>query len=524
MNKYGLAILALVTGLLAAPATAGDGGHDHGGGRSHEITTASAEAQRLFDRGLGLAWGFNHLEAARAFRAATVEDPDCAMCWWGVALVLGPNINAPLDAQYFPEIRQALDRAKQLASAATRSERAYIEALDQRYGDRPLEDRSHLDRAYAKAMRRVAFTFPDDLDAATLFAEAVMDTMPWDYWTGDRQPKAETVEFLDVLESVLKREPAHAGANHLLIHAVEKTRPDLGVPAAERLERAPQATGHLIHMASHIYIRVGRYDDAARVNEMAIADDDAYAARHEVPQEYVAYMLHNHHMRWAALTLEGRSEDSRAEAEYLAANAHPEAMMHPVFGPFIQHLLATPLFDHLRYERWQEVLAQPEPAEHLHYPRALRHFGRGIALVRTDRVDAAQSELSRLRELASADALADAAVNFNPVPGLLAIAESTLAGEIAGARGDWSTAIRALEDAITREDALVYDEPPPWLPPARQWLGDLLLRAGRSTEALAAYREDLEIYPRNARSLEGVERSLAAGAAGSAVADVQGEE
>ncbi len=509
---------------LAAPVAARDGGHDHQGQRSHPVTTESAEAQRLFDRGLGLAWGFNHLEAARAFRAATAEDPECAMCWWGVALVLGPNINAPLDPRYFPEIRQALDRAEALAPRATRAERDYIHALAQRYGAEPAEDRGELDRAYAKAMRRVAMAHPDDLDAATLFAEAVMDTMPWDYWTGDRQPKPATVEFLDVLESVLQREPSHAGANHLLIHAVEKTRPDLGVPAAERLERAPQATGHLIHMASHIYIRVGRYDDAARVNEMAIEDDDAYAAKHDVPLEYVPYMLHNHHMRWAALTLAGRESESLEEAEYLAAHADPEAMEHPVFGPFVQHLLATPLFDHVRYGRWEQILDMPAPAEHLVYPRALRHFGRGIALLRTRQTDAAQAELVELQRLAATPVLQGAAVNFNPVATLLEIAAQTLTGELAAARGDWDAAAAALQAAVAREDALVYDEPPPWLPPARQWLGDVLHRGGRHVEARQVYEQDLEIYPRNERSLRSLATiDAAAGVATATDSDPRGE-
>ncbi len=499
-----VAVMAVAT-FLAAGVLAADGEHDHHV-RPHPITTSSAEAQHLFELGLSQAWGFNHVEAARTFRAATAADPDCAMCWWGVALVLGPNINAPLDPTYHPEILDALERARAASASATEAERAYIAALGERYAEAPLEDRTELDRAYARAMRRVAHSYPQDLDAATLFAEALMDTMPWNYWTETGEPRPLTREFIDTLEKVLTQEPSHSGANHLLIHAVEKTRPDLGVPAAERLEQQEQATGHLIHMASHIYIRVGRYDDAARVNAMAIEDDDEYARHHEVPLEYVPYMLHNHHMRWAALTFAGRADESSVEADYLAEHADPAAMRHPVFGPFIQHLLMMPLFDDLRYGRWDDVLTMPAPADDLLYPRALRHFGRGIAYVRLGSVDAGQAEFEALRTLAADPRLAEAAVNFNPVLSLLTIAESTLAGEVAAARGDWDRAVVALEAAVLVEDALVYDEPPPWLPPARQWLGQVLARAGRTEEAAAVYRADLEVYPDNATSVAALQR------------------
>lgn len=499
-----VAVMTIAT-LLAAGILAADGGHDHGV-RSHPITTSSAEAQRLFDVGLSQAWGFNHIEAARSFRAATAADPDCAMCWWGVALVLGPNINAALDPAHYPEILNALDRAHATSKSATKAERAYIKALGERYSEKPVEDRTDLDRAYARAMRRVANSYPKDLDAATLFAESLMDTMPWDYWTETAEPRPLTREFIDVLEKVLTQEPSHSGANHLLIHAVEKTRPDLGVPAAERIEAQEQATGHLIHMASHIYIRVGRYDDAARVNAMAIEDDDEYARHHEVPLEYVPYMLHNHHMRWAALTFAGRAEESFAEASYLADHAPPEALRHPVFGSFIQHLLTLPLFDDLRYGRWQSVLEFPAPADDLLYPQALRHFGRGIAHVRQGNLEDAQVELDALRTVAVDPRVAEAAVNFNSVTSLLTIAERTLTGEVAGARGDWGVAVESLEVAVDTEDALVYDEPPPWLPPARQWLGDLLVRAGRTEDAAGVFRADLEIYPDNAWSVAGLQR------------------
>ncbi len=500
--------LALCAATIVCAAFA-DGSHDHGGDFTHPITTDSPQAQKLFDGGLMLAWGFNHEEAARSFREATELDPECAMCWWGVALVLGPNINAPLDPDNHAEILTALDKARRLAPQATASEQSYIRALATRYGPEPLEDRSERDKAWADAMRRVAYAYPDDLDAATLFAEALMDTSPWDYWKENGEPKENTEEFIGVLETVLRREPLHAGANHLLVHAVEKARPEIGIPAAERLDGNPQATGHLVHMASHIYMRVGRWDDAARVNARAIEDDDAYAATHEVPESYMPYMLHNHHMRWAALGFEGREEEALEEALYLAERTPPELLSQPELA-LLQHFHAVPLFHSVWFSDWERILAAPEPGEGLLYSRGLWHWARGMALARAGRLEEALPELSSLRTVAENPRVDEVEWGLNKGSTFLRIAEHTLSGEVALGQGQYKKAIRRLEDAVDLEDSLVYTEPPPWLGPTRLVLARAQMLAGRPGDAEATYRADLEIYPLSGWALSGLAESLEA--------------
>lgn len=505
-----LALAAVLAAPFAAPVAARDGTHDHHE-HHHPVTTSSSEAQRLFDEGLHLAWGFNHLEAARAFRAAIEADPGCAMCHWGLALVLGPNINAPADPKYHGEIVATVAKAQELAKAGNERERAYIAALSKRYGPEPVADRSALDRAYADEMRRVARRFPDDLDAGALFAEAIMDTMPWDYWTAAGEPKPATREFIDVLESVLRRDPKHPGANHLLIHAVEKVRPDLGVPAAERLDVNPQATGHLVHMASHIYIRVGRYADAVRVNERAIAEDQAYASSHDVPDEYQGYMLHNHHMLWAAAAFEGRSARALEAARYVRQHTPAGLLADPVAGGGMQ-MYASFLYQHqVRFGRWDEILAEPAPATDTAYSHALWHYARGRASIAKGDLDAAAKELAAMKARLADPSIETYAIwglNANRAVGL--IGQHLLEGELAAARGDHAAAVTHLEEAVRREDALTYDEPPPWSYPARHSLGAVLLEAGKAAEAERVFREDLDIFPRNGWSLLGLAEALEA--------------
>lgn len=506
----------ILLSLLALPGLALDGkddSHDHGYVHC-PITTDSPRAQDLFDRGLSLSYGFNHSEAAQAFRDATAADPRCALCYWGVALVLGPNINAPMDPSHHGEVRQAMAKAQELAPQASAREQALIAALAERYNTedpQPVTDRAPLDRAYAKAMRRVAQRFPDDLDIATLFAESLMDTTPWDYWTESAEPRAITREFLGVLESVLKRDPAHPGASHLLIHAVEEVRPDLGVRAAESLAGASQATGHLIHMASHIYIRVGRYDDAVEVNRRAIAADDAYLAGKNHGGDYaVSYAPHNHHMLWAAATFAGRRQLALETARTMASRVDTRLMRTSGYST-LQHFLVTPLYALTRFGEWDRILAEPEPDQDLIYPRGVWHYARGMAFVRRGKLDDAARELERLRVLAQDPALESITVwDLNGTASLLAIAVEVLAGEHAAAGGNSELAIGHLRKAVRLQDELTYDEPPPWHYPVRQSLGAALLAAGRPTQAEAVYRQDLDTFPRNGWSLFGLAQALEA--------------
>ncbi len=502
--------MLLLLAIVAAAAANADGDHDHGK-ISHPITTDSKQAQHLFEMGLSQAFGFNHDEAAESFRNATREDPECAMCWWGVALALGPNINFPMEQANHAEALAATARALELAAEATPAERAYIEALSERYGEPWLEDRAPRDQAYARAMRRVARSYPDDLDAATLFAEALMDTTPWDYWLEDGSPKKVTEEFLAELESVMKRDPSHPGAAHFMIHTVEKARPELGVPAADSLAQSPQVTGHLRHMASHIYIRVGRYHDATRVNLEAIEKDrELFQGQHR-EGVYKSFLApHNVHFLWAASTLEGRSGLATGAALDLRRMIDTSAATEPGMET-LQHFWATPLFAMVRFGEWDEILEQEEPPADWIYATGVWRYARALAQLRKGSLEQSAAEREALDALIDDPRLDPMTVfGLNAMEDLLRIARGVVAGETAAARGEIDLAVEWLGKAVELEQGLTYDEPPPWHFPVRQSLGAVLLDAGRAAEAERIYRDDLEVFPLNGWSLYGLAQSLAA--------------
>lgn len=479
----------------------------------HEVATEVPLAQRYFDQGLVLAWAFNHPEAERSFRQAAALDPECAMCWWGVAWVLGPNINTAMEDSAVAPAWEALEKARSLRQHATPRGRAYIDALAARYAppEEAPEDRAPLDRAFAEAMGEVADRFPDDVDAATLHAEALMDTTPWDYWREDGTPKPVTREILARLEGVLERDPRHPGANHLYIHAVEAVQPERGVAAAERLEDLVPGAGHLVHMPSHIYIRVGRYHDAVTANQRAVDADRAYVTQcHAQGVYHLGYVPHNHHFLWAAAAFAGQEDVAVDAARQVAAHVDTAMLRQPGFGT-LQHFWVTPLYALARFGRWQEVLDEPAPAEDLLYPRGVWRWARGMAWTRMDRLEDARDELERVAELADDERLEEVTLwDINTTRSLLQVAREVLAGELAAARGDYDEAVKHLRRAVEREDGLNYDEPPPWPLPSRQYLGAVLLEAGRPGEAEAVFRADLEEYPENGWSLRGLVRALAA--------------
>lgn len=484
---------------------------DNLGQHHHPISTDQPRVQQYFDQGLTLAYGFNHLEAARSFQAATELDPDCAMCYWGLAYVQGPNINAPMAAEAIPTAYEAIQQAMTLRDRAPAREQAYIEALAQRYAESPPEDRSALDVAYANAMRQVAQQYPDDLDAATLFAEALMDTIPWDYWDETGAPRPEGAEVMATLESVLARNPEHIGANHLYIHTVEKERPDLGIAAADHLRDRVPGAGHLVHMPSHIYIRVGRYHDAVTVNQQAIEADRAYASQHPSQGIYAqGYMPHNHHFLWFAAVMTGQSQVALNAAQQTAAV--DEASLHdPELGGSLQHYSMVPLYTLTRFQQWDDILATPAPAADLKYSTGVWHYARGMALAATEQFELARRELQQLQAIAADPETATVKIwGFNSAQSILNLATEVLAGEIAAQAGDYDTAIAHLQTAATQEDHLIYTEPADWCHPVRQMLGAVLLQADRPAEAEAAYRQDLEIYPENGWSLWGLTQSLQA--------------
>ncbi|MBI4553803.1 MAG: hypothetical protein HY710_16170 [Candidatus Latescibacteria bacterium] len=480
---------------------------DNLGTYHHTVTTASPTAQRYFDQGLRLVYAFNHEEAIRAFKEAAHLDSTCAMAYWGMALALGPNINLD-DPTQDRVAYDAVQKALALSSRVSKPERAYIEALSKRYSIAPDADRNALQQAYADAMREVARQYPDDLDATTLFAEAMMNLRPWALWTNDGQPQPGTLDIVSTLESVLQRNPNHPGANHYYIHAIEGSpRPDRGLAAADRLTTLVPGAGHLVHMPSHIYMRVGRYTDAAEANARAITVDRDYISKQAPQGVYpMMYYPHNIHFRWAALSMEGRSAEALQMAREVVAQL-PVEMARQM--PALEFVPPTVLFALVRFGKWEEVLKQPPPPADLRFTTAIWRYARGLAFTATGRVNEAAVEADSVKAIAVAMP-ADQVVGNNSGATLLSIASNALAGELAAKRGQVDKAVTALKEAIHLQDGLRYNEPPDWYYPVRQSLGAVLLAAGRATEAEAVYREDLKQNPDNGWSLYGLLQCLRA--------------
>lgn len=482
---------------------------DNLGDYHYPISTKSKLAQKYFEQGLILAYGFNHAEATRAFQAGIKLDPDCAMCHWGLAYVKGPNINAPMTDEQVTEAWQALQQAIAVSKQAPKKEQAYIQALAQRYRAKPLEDRSALDLAYAQGMQQIVQNYPDDLDAATLYAEAVMDTMPWDYWQDNGELKPEAEPVVATLESVLKVNPQHPGANHLYIHVTEKERPQLAVQAADNLRDLVPAAGHLVHMPSHIYIRVGRYQDAVIANQKAIVADQQYLASPHPQSIYtIAYVPHNHHFLWFAALMSGQSQIALEAAQQTAA-VDANLLRDPDFAGALQHFSVIPLYTQVRFGQWTEILKTPAPETDLKYPTGVWHYARGMAFAAQGQQAEASQELAKLQALTQELDLAELKIwGFNSTADVLKIASEVLTGSIAKLNQDYSAAITHLQQAIALEDSLVYTEPPDWYSPTRNLLGEILLEANRPEEAEQAFRADLTIYPDNGWSLHGLFESL----------------
>lgn len=479
------------------------------GDHHHPITTDSELAQRYFDQGLVLAFGFNHPEAHRSFLQAAELDPDAAMAWWGAAWVLGPNINTAMNPENATKVWELLQKAQAAARDVSAREQAYVTALANRYGPEPMEDRSSRDEAFAKAMGQVAADYPDDLDAQVIHAESLMNLTPWDYWQENGEPKAQTVTVLNTLNSVLQRKPEHPHANHLLIHTVEAGDPARGLDAARRLEDLVPPAGHLVHMPAHIYIRVGRYHKATQANLDAIEADQNYLEQVDPQSVYrLGYVPHNYHFGWSTATLEGRSKLAIRLAQEMAGMVDTETMrLRPLTT--LQHYWITPVYAYVRFGKWDRILNLEEPAEDLVYPRAVYHYARGIAYARQGNHKTARAELARLDQLRADPRLKWVTVwDINKSRHILEIASHSLAGEIAATEGEFDVAIDRLEQAVEREDALNYDEPPSWHYPTRQALGAVLLKAGQPGRAEQVYRQDLQEFPDNGWSLFGLMKAL----------------
>ncbi len=490
------------------PLTRGAPLFDNLGSHSWPISTNNALAQRYFDQGIVLAYGFNHAEAARSFREAARLDPQCAMCEWGIALALGPNINKAMDDSDVPAAYAASRRAVDKASWAGPAEQALIAALAARYVAEPVADRTPLDQAYADAMATAADDFPDELDLQTLYAEALLDLMPWDYYTEEGEPKPATLQVFETLEGVLAQAPDHPGAIHFYIHAVEASdTPERAEPYADTLRDLVPGAGHLVHMPSHIYLRVGRYADASRANELAAEADETYIAQCKAQGFYPAtYYPHNLHFLWYTAAMEGRLSASTEAAERLYSNLPLEAVSEFVE---VEYFVPIPWLGQARFGQWAELRRAEPPSSDLPYASAMFHYTQGLARLATNE-PGARDALARLREIRDGEAIQTREIPFVMGASLASLAADELSGRIAWAEGDADAAIGFLRQAVAREDALPYVEPPYWYYPTRQLLGALLLDAGRPAEAEAVYRRDLELYPSNGWSLFGLSVALAA--------------
>ncbi len=502
---------ALLTCLIAGCHAAGPAGPPlfQGMGPHHrKVETSSNLAAAYFDQGLTWAFAFNHDEAIRSFEEAARIDPGFAMAYWGIALCHGPHINNPVVT---PERAQAAWTALQEALArranASPVHQALIDALSHRYADPQPEDRSGLDRAYADAMGEVYRHYPEDTDVGTLYAEALMDLQPWDLWTRDGEPKGETSRILTVLENVIARQPDHPGAHHLYIHAVEAAHPEKGLASAERLCDLVPASGHLVHMPSHIYVLTGRWEQASEQNVKAIAADRSY--RHLSPRQgfYRVYMTHNHHMLAFASMMEGRYAVALKAARQLVADVPEDYKRNSAayVDPYL--MVVTDVLT--RFGKWKEILQEPQPPAYLPITTAFWHFARGTAYANLNDFTRADAEREAFRA-AVARVPEGALMAINPAHDLLEIAGLVLDGEIAYRRGDTDGAVASLRKAVALEDELKYMEPPEWILPVRHPLGAILLDAGRTGEAEAVYREDLEKWPDNGWSLYGLAQCLEA--------------
>lgn len=477
----------------------------------HPVSTKNAMAQKFFNQGIALIYAFNHLEAERAFVQAQQLDPKLAMAWWGQALALAPNINDPITPDRAEKAYAAIQTAvKKINKSTPRVERDYIMTLSRRYSADKNADRTQLDLNYAKEMGALAKKYPNDPDMQTLYASAVMETMPWDYYQPNGDPKPEILTVQKTLEATMKRWPNHTGANHLYIHAVEaSSTPGRGTVSADKLGALAPSAGHLVHMPSHIYLRTGRWNDAVLVNRKAALADEDYISQCRAQGIYpVAYYPHNLHMGAFAAGMEGGSTEAIALANKMNDKVPAEIEEQiPFWGNIVTSM---PVLAMVRFGKWDDILKYPEPSSKLIVSGAIWHYGRGLALIRTGKADSADEDLAAIQKIAADPALKEARIGNNDGEKAVAIAENGLAGELAASRKDYERAIDFLRKSVAVQDSLHYNEPEDWYIPMRHSLGAVLLEAGRPADAESVYREDLKHHPKNGWSLFGLSKALRA--------------
>jgi len=474
----------------------------------HPVSTHNRQAQQFFDQGLRFIYAFNHDEAARSFQHAAELDPTLAMAYWGVAEAVGPNYNDPADPDRYKRAHEAVQKAVDLTSGASASDQAYIQAMARRFPEDPGHGLKQAAEDYRDAMRQVVAQFPDDLDAATLFAEAGMNLHPWGLWHQDGTPEAGTEEIVATLESVLKRDPNHLGAIHYYIHSVEASNdPGRALAGANKLASLAPGAGHIVHMPAHIYIRTGDYDAAVRTNEEAANVDRAYIKATGAQGIYpMMYYSHNLHFVAMCGAMVGRYAEARKNAELLVANVGP----HVKDMPPLEGFMTIPVAVEVRFHHWNEILEMPAPDASMKTATVFWHFGRGLAFAGTGKLAEAEAEYNMVAQAEAAtppDVIFQMPIN-NRAKDIMKIAENVVGAKIAMAKKDNARAIAMLREAVAIQDKLNYGEPPDWFYPVRENLGGALLMSGDTTGAEKVFREDLDRNPRNPRSLFGLKQAL----------------
>jgi tetratricopeptide (TPR) repeat protein len=476
----------------------------------HPVSTKNEDAQKFFDQGLRLIYAFNHDEAERSFAKAAELDPNLAIAYWGVAEAVGPNYNDPASDERFVKAHGAIQKAVDLSGNASKSEKAYIMAMAKRFPADPKADRRKAAEDYHDAMREVWKAFPDDLDAATLFAESGMNLHPWGLWHVDGTPEAGTEEIVATLESVIKRDPNHLGAIHYYIHAVEASNnPERALAGANRLAALAPSAGHIVHMPAHIYIRTGDYAAAVKTNEEAADVDRAYIKASGAQGIYpMMYYSHNLHFIAMCSAMNGNYAEAKKAGDMLADHVGP----HVKEMPPLEGFMTIPLAVAIRFHKWDDILAMPAPPAEMKTTTGFWHFARGMAFAGKGQVSEAEAEYKIISDAEKAtppDAIFQMPIN-NKTKDILKIAEDVLGAQIAIARKDNASALSQLKEAVAIQDTLKYGEPPDWFYPVRESLGGVLLKTGDNKAAEQVFRDDLARNPRNPRSLYGLHQALKA--------------
>ena len=482
------------------------------GAYSVPVSTNSSWAQKFFDQGVNLSFGFNHAEALRAFKEAQRLDPNFAMAYWGQAYVLGPNYNAAMDPSVMEEAYEASQKAWDLSQRQSLAnwEKAAIEALVTRYPAPQIEDRTPVDSAYSLAMKEVSEQFPKNDFLALLAAESIMDVHPWDLWQKDGTAQPWTPEILSLLEAIIERSPQHPGAHHLYIHATEASKvPQKGLASADVLAGLVPGSGHLVHMPSHTYIRTGKYHEGTLANEKAVEVDSLYIVACNAQGMYpLVYYPHNIHFLAACAALEGQGEKAVNASYLISQNINQELMEDPTLST-LQHYWIIPMYVLVKFAQWDQLLAYPEPKESLLYPRAIWHYARGMAYSGKKQFPKAKEELAALKVLAADSVARSFSIwDINSVGSLMDIASKVLEATLLSRSGTYARALTLLEEAVVIEDQLNYQEPPDWFFSVRHELGAVLLKAGKHADAENVFKEDLELFPENGWALNGLKESL----------------